>query len=81
MGGIIIKKPLKNGESITGKVCDVFEETVALELADGKKVKLPLPKEVLETINNDHNGMFEGDTIKISLKDEEYEIEEVEEKD
>ena len=76
---MIVKNPLKDKESFIGRVSDVLETSVVLEDANEKKYKLLLPKEVLEAINDDHNGMFGGDIIKITNNAGEYEIEELEE--
>lgn len=79
MAGIIVKKPLADKETVIGKVVEVLETSVILEYSDGKKGKHIFPAEVLETINEDHNGFFGGDIIKITLNAGEYEIEEIEE--
>lgn len=79
MAGIKVRKPLAVNESITGTVVEVTETCVILEQDDNKKIKLPLAETVLDEINENHNGLFGGDKIKITRgENDEYEIEEAE---
>lgn len=73
MAGIKIKNKLKAGEKITGQVSEVFEKSVVFILKNDSKVKLPVPEEVSEVINEN----YDDEIITLSVDSEgEYEIEE-----
>lgn len=81
MAGIKIKPALKSGEKFTGQVVEVMDSdgetaNVIFETKDKKRIKMPFPTDVADTINEDHNGMFGGDIITVSRNGEEYDIEE-----
>lgn len=80
MAGIILRSALKDGEKFTGRVVDVTETMVIFETKDGKKVKLPLPEDVRNEINDSHNHLLDdGDIITITRKGDDFEIEELDE--
>lgn len=77
MAGIRVKERMRKGEKIIGRVDSVGETTVSLELDENgdKKIKLPLPESVLETLNDDYDGSI----VEIHFTESgEYEIEEKE---
>ncbi len=75
MGKLKIKDKLSKGESITGKVENVSDTKVTFEMKDESLLKVSLPEEICEILDED----YDGNIVTVTNSGGEFEIEDHEE--
>ncbi len=67
MSKLIVKDQIKKGESFIGELDEVSQSNATFKTEKGDTVKVPLPKNILEILDEDY---YSGDIIEINHGDD-----------